>query len=214
MQDLLDRLETYYGVQSPTWPTGPYEFLVWWHCGYPASDVACWRGWESLNKSIGIQPEQILSESVPELARALKAGGMVPEQRALRLKEVAERASSRFLTARSEPALRKQLKAFPNIGDPGADRILLFGDLAAVAAVPSNCPQVLVRIFRGRELENYNKNYRAAQEAIEAHIPPDFALRKRAYLLLKRHGQELCKRANPRCEACPVSSRCAFFARM
>src|SRR5215831_9145961 len=113
MQDLLDRLETYYGVQSTTWPTDPYEFLVWWHCGYPASDSACARGWESLNKSIGIQPEQILAESVPELARALKAGGMVPEQRALRLKEVAERASSRFLAARSEPALRKQLKAFP-----------------------------------------------------------------------------------------------------
>jgi endonuclease-3 len=213
MQDLLDRLEMYYGVQSPTWPTDPYEFLVWWHSGYPASDAACARGWESLNRSIGIRPEQILAESIPELARALKPGGMVPEQRAMRLKQVAERASSGFLTARSEPALRKRLKTFPNIGDPGADRILLFGDLAPVAAIPSNCPHVLVRILRGRELENYNKNYRVAQEAIESHVPPDFAPRKRAYLLLKRHGQELCKRANPRCEACPVSSQCAFLRR-
>jgi len=215
MQALLDRLEAYYGVQTPGWPTDPYEFLIWWHCGYPASDAKCSRGWESLNQSIGIRPEQILGESIPELARALKAGGMVPEQRAMRLKHIAERATSGigFLTAGSEPALRRQLKTFPNIGDPGADRILLFGDLVAVAAVPSNCPHVLVRILRGRELENYNQNYRAAQEAIEAHIPADFAPRKRVYLLLKQHGQELCKRANPRCKACPLSSQCAFFLR-
>jgi endonuclease III len=31
-------------------------------------------------------------------------------------------------------------------------------------------------------------------------------------LLLKRHGQELCKRTKPKCENCPVNSSCAFFA--
>jgi endonuclease-3 len=217
MQDLLNRLEAYYGVQAPTWPTDPYEFLIWWHCGYPASDAACSRGWESLNESIGIRPEEILGESIPELARALRPGGMIPEQRAMRLKEIADRVQNwphgDFLKEGSAQRLRKQLKQFPNISDPGADRILLFADLAPVAAVPSNCPYVLVRMVRGQELENYGKNYRVAQAAIED-IPTEFAARKRAYLLLKRHGQELCKRSNPKCDACPVSPQCAFFARM
>ena len=38
---LLDRLEAFHGAQEPCWPTEPYLFLVWWHCGYPASDAAC-----------------------------------------------------------------------------------------------------------------------------------------------------------------------------
>jgi len=43
-------------------------------------------------------------------------------------------------------------------------------------------------------------------------IPAKFDPLTRAYLLLKRHGQELCKRTNPKCAACPLNSRCAYSA--
>ena len=206
---ILEKLEAFYGPQEPGWPTDPYLFLVWWHCGYPASDAACERGWESLNKSIGVRPEEILAASVARLASALKPGGMVPELRALRLKEIAERVQHEFV---GDPAaIRKALKRLPGIGDPGADRILLFGDIAPVAAVPSNCPHVLVRILRGPE-PDYGATYRHAQEAVAAQLPENFEARQRAYLLLKRHGQEVCKRTKPRCDQCPVSSSCAYFA--
>jgi endonuclease III len=71
---------------------------------------------------------------------------------------------------------------------------------------------VFVRIHRGKERENYGVTYREAQETIEAEIPKTFDARMRAYLLLKRHGQTLCKRSNPKCDHCPVNSSCAFFA--
>jgi endonuclease III len=45
--------------------------------------------------------------------------------------------------------------------------------------------------------------YREAQQAIEAEVPEKFDARARAYLLLKRHGQDLCKRTNPKCWQCP-----------
>jgi endonuclease-3 len=142
---------------------------------------------------------------------------MVPEIRAVRLKEIAARVQDEFggdLRAGLVGPLvqvRKTLKKFPNIADPGADRILLFGGLAPIAAVPSNCTQVLVRIQRGQERENYGVNYREAQQSIEAAVPEKFDARTRAYLLLKRHGQELCKRTKPKCDQCPVSSSCAYF---
>src|SRR5215831_8871070 len=47
---ILDQLESHYGSQKPWWPTEPYQFLIWWHCGYPASDAACQRGWESVKE--------------------------------------------------------------------------------------------------------------------------------------------------------------------
>jgi endonuclease III len=215
--ELLGTLETFYGVQEPNWPTDPYLFIVWWHCGYPASDAACTKGWEKLSREIGASPEQLLVASPAKLAGALKPGGMVPELRAMRLKEIAARVKDEYAgdlrAALVGPiaAARKTLKGFSNIADPGADRILLFAGIAPVAAVPSNCPHVLVRIQRGLERENYGVTYKEAQEAIAEEVPEKFDARIRAYLLLKRHGQEICKR-KPRCAQCPVSSSCAFFA--
>jgi len=191
---------------------------VWWHCGYPASDTACIRGWESLNANVGVRLEDLLAVPETQLARALKAGGMVPELRARRLKEIAARVRDecagdlRGRLSGAPAEARSVLKRFPSIADPGADRILLFAGIAPVAAVPSNCPHVLVRIQLGLERENYGVTYREAQQAIAAEVGENFAGRRRAYLLLKRHGQEVCKRASPACDGCPVNSVCAFFA--
>jgi endonuclease III len=200
---------------------------VWWHCGYPASDAACAKGWESLKSRIGktsrigVDPDRLLAADPSQLALALKPGGMVPELRALRLKEIAARVQNEFggdLTAAlkrlSIAQARAALMKFPNIAGPGADRILLFGGLSPVPAVPSNCPHVLVRIYRrqlpGHEHENYGRDYAFAQEIIAAEVPEKFDARIRAYLLLKHHGQQLCKRSNPKCGACPVAPSCLF----
>ena len=215
---ILRQLESLYGTLEPCWPTEPYYFLVWWHCGYPASDAACAKGWESVNREVGVEPRELLAAGPTRLARALKPGGMVPELRAMRLLEIAARIQDEYagdLRAGLIGPLakvRQALKRFPNIADPGADRILLFGGIAPVAAVPSNCPHVLVRVQRGQERENYGVTYREAQQAIETEIPANFDARTRAYLLLKRHGQNLCKLRNPKCDQCPVNSSCAFFA--
>jgi endonuclease III len=218
ISQLLRQLESFYGKQEPCWPTDPYLFLVWWHCGYPASDAACAQGWESLNRKIGVEPRQLLAATPTDLASALKPGGMVPELRATRLKDIAARVEDEFggdlRAALGGPIaqVRKALKQFPSIADPGADRILLFAGVAPVPAVPSNCPHVVVRVLHGQERQNYSATYREAQQAIEAGVPEKLDARARAYLLLKRHGQALCTRTKPKCWQCPVSSSCAFFA--
>lgn len=216
----LDKLESFHGVQSANWPTDPYPFLVWWHCGYPASDAACAKGWQALTARVGVDPERLLAAKPATLALALKAGGMVPELRALRLKEIAERVQNQFggdlraaLTGRSVATIRAALRKFPGMGDPGVDRVLLFAGIAPVAAVPSNCPHAAVRMQFGREPLNYGRTYSAAQGIVEAEMPANFDSRTRAYLLLKVHGQQVCKRTHPKCELCPVAGECAFYAR-
>ncbi len=216
--EILRKLEIFYGPQQPNSPTDPYLSLIWWHCGYPASDRACAKGWESLNQSVGVDPTDILSATPATLSMALRPGGMVPELRALRLKEIASRIKDEFggdlgsaLVGPIAKA-RKILKSFPNISDPGADRMLLFAGKAPIAAIPSNCPYVLVRVCHGRERENYRVTYTEAQSLVSAGVPENLEARTRAYLLLKRHGQEVCKTKNPKCSTCPLSSDCAFFA--
>jgi endonuclease III len=214
LAEVLDALEAYYGPQHVTWPVDPYEFLVWWHCGYPASDAVCAKGWAALNQKIGIHPAALLDADTAELAAALRAGGMVPELRAIRLKEIATRILEAFegdlraALQRAGPKARGLLKKFPGISDPGADRILLFSGLATIAAVPSNCPQVAVRIRKGREKPDYGTQYREAKEIIAAEVTPLQHDLQRAYLLLKHHGQTLCKRTAPACSHCPVNSVC------
>jgi len=213
---ILNSLESHYGPQEPGWPTDPYEFLIWWNCGYPASDAVCSKGWNSLAAAVGITPEKLLRASPAKLAAALKPGGMLPELRAERVKQVAARVKDEYggdlraALVGTLPQARKILKSFHSIGDPGADRILLFAGLAPLAAVPSNCPHVLVRMLRGKEPENYAHTYREAQQAIEAEVAPTLEARSRAFLLLKRHGQEVCKRT-PQCDVCPVRSQCAYY---
>jgi endonuclease-3 len=218
LPQLLDTLEAHYGPQTPGWPTDPYLFLVWWHCGYPASDAACAKGWDSLKRLVGLEPDRLLAANPAKLALALKPGGMVPELRAMRLKEIAERVQKEFggdLAAAFKglpvAKIRAALRKFPNIADPGVDRILLFGGISPVAAVPSNCPHVLARIRFGRERENYGRTYRAVQETVATETPAAFDARIRAYLLLKCHGQQLCKSSNPKCSVCPVAPGCAFL---
>jgi hypothetical protein len=58
LTQLLDTLRAFHGEQAPTFPTDPYLFLVWWHCGYPASDATCAKGWASLEGKIGVDPDQ------------------------------------------------------------------------------------------------------------------------------------------------------------
>jgi endonuclease-3 len=226
---ILDRLETHYGQQAAVGPSDPYEMILFVNCGYPATDASCTKGYDALKRDVGTEPEGILAAPRARLAKLMRLGGIVPELRAERLKTIAKMVTEEFggdlkwsleklLQEEKKGAgkgirsVKKALKEFPVIGDPGADKILLFARLAPVAAVPSACVAVPQRILFGAEDKNYAAGYRAAQEAMKAEVPEKFDARQRAYLLLKRHGAEICKRTKPKCEICPVSSMCAYYA--
>ena len=212
----LDSLESLYGTLQSAAPTDPYEFLIWWHCGYPPSEERCGKGWQALIDRVGIAPNRLIASTPAKLAAALAAGGMVPAVRAARLKEISARVVADHsgdlrssLAHLSATQSRKLLKTFPGIGNPGADRILLFARIAPVAAVPSACPHVLVRVAQGPEGDKYAATYAAAHKMLDG-LPAAFDARIRAYLLLSRHGRELCKRTNPSCQRCPLRTVCAF----
>jgi len=214
----LEELESFHGRQRPDWPVDPYQFLVWWHCGYPPSDEACNAGWASLKAEQDVAPAKLVKARASVLARLLKPGGLIPDLRAQRLKDIAAEVLeewggdlSRALQAMPAAAVIKTLKKLPGIGEPGAERIILFGGIAPLPAVPSNATQVAVRMQHGAPFGSYTKDYREGRRLIEAEIPATLAARQRAFLLLKAHGQTVCKRSTPRCDACPIARMCAYF---
>jgi endonuclease III len=225
---ILDVLERIYGSQRAAGPSDPYEMIVYLNCGYPATDTSCAKGFEALKREVGTSPERILKTSKTKLSKLMRLGGIVPELRAERLKEIARKVKIEFSldlatvvkqrlpkrTTQNEKGLRnakKMLQEFPTIGEPSAEKILLFAGLAPVAAVPSACLSVPIRLFVGNHGKNYAADYRRAREILTTGLPNRFMDRQRGYLLLKRHGQEVCKRSTPRCEICPVTGECAYW---
>jgi endonuclease III len=217
----LDRLEAQHGKLEVPQPSDAYEMLLHRNCGYPQSDERCDKGFRALKEQVGVSCGRILEIEEGRLGKILResGSGMVPEQRARRLKEIAAMIESKFdgnlktaLKGKLTEA-RKVLKQFPTIGDSGADKILLFSGAIPVAAIPGNGVRVPLRIGFGEETKNYAESYRAAQEYVDAEIPRTFSARRRAYLLLKKHGEEIC-RTKPLCEECAVSKDCVYFRRM
>jgi endonuclease III len=225
---VLDALEGLYGPQRLAGPIDPYEMILFVNCGYPAADASCAKGFDALKREVGLKPNEILAASKPKLAKLMRLGGIVPELRAERLMEIASSVKDEFggnLKAilrkslqeeKREPgkgirAAKKVLQQFPVIGEPSAEKILLFSKLSPVAAVPSAALDVPIRLWFGEPGKNYAADYAKARNFLSAELPDNFEARGRAYLLLKKHGQEICKRSKPKCERCPLTAQCNYF---
>jgi endonuclease III len=67
---------------------------------------------------------------------------------------------------------------------------------------------VLLRLGYGEEDRRYERSHRSAQAAAEAELPARVPPRREASLLLRRHGQTICRRSKPRCDGCPLERQC------
>jgi endonuclease III len=228
VNEILEGLEKMYGPQHAAGPVDPYEMIVYLNCGYPASDAACSKGFDALKRDVGLTPKEILAAPRSKLVKLLRLGGIVPEVRADRLKEIARKVKAEFggdlkaalkVSVRQEKqqtdkgirGAKKILQQFPVIGEPSAEKILLFSKLAPVAAVPSANVEVPARLWFGKAGKNYAVDYRAAREILSTGLAQTVEARQRAYLLLKKHGQQTCKRSHPKCEICPLTGQCAYI---
>lgn len=216
LTQLLDRLEAHHGAPRLAGPTDAYKMVIYLNCGYPPADDKCRAGFKALEREVGLEPDALLCAEEGDLVQAMRVGGIFPELRASRLKQIAQRVNAEYggdtrrLLQGVPVEDRKRLKRFPTIGDPGVDKILLFAGDVAIAAVPSNCVHVPLRLGFGREGKSYATSYRSVQECIGAALPHEPMALKRAYLLLRRHGETLCKRTAPLCDHCPVRLYCPY----
>jgi endonuclease-3 len=215
LPQVIERLEAYYGEPDPPDITDPWEMILWENIAYLADDARRREAMTMLREQVGLAPEQILSAPADRLL-AVGGHGILAEntvEKILRAAGIAVREFDGDLTKildRPPARAKKALKRFPAIGDPGAEKILLFGRALPVLALESNGLRVLLRLGFGDETPNYSRTYRLVQEAIEGEIVKAYPWLIKAHQLLRRHGQELCKRSKPRCEECPLSKQCPW----
>ena len=214
---IVDQLEAFYGEPEPPKVTDPLEMILLENVAYLVNDEQREEAFAALRDKVGLSPVNILTASDEALFEVAELGGMHPDARANKLRTIAQIALQEFegnlSGAMRQPATRARsaLKKFPGIGDPGAEKILLFSCIQPILALELNGLRVMIRLGFGEERKSYAGTYRSAQESVDEEIDRSFERLIATHQLLRRHGQELCKTSQPKCKQCPLTHSCRFF---
>ncbi len=220
LNKIIARLQQYYGEPKTPPAATPFELVIWENACYLLSDERRLEVYESLRKKAGLNAAAILNAPDDVLLPLARRGGMLPETRVFRWREIARITQTQFaghlssILAMPYTKAKKALKLFPTIGDPGAEKILLLCGMALGLPLESNGLRVLVRVGWGRLQKNYGATYRSVQDDLKLDLPKTADRLKEAHLLLRQHGKTICKEKAPFCDRCPLSKGCDFAIRI
>ena len=213
LRDAVEQLREHHGPPEPPPTADPFELILWENVAYLAPPARRRGAFELLKRDVGTSPKAILSAGRPALEE-VTSRGILEATFAAKLRECARIALDEFagdlgaVVRLPVDRATRALRSFPGIGQPGAEKILLFSGRHALLAPDSNALRVLVRLGLVREGTSYARTYAAARQ-VGQDLSADRRLALEAHQLLQRHGQTLCKGKAPRCAACPLAPRCA-----
>jgi len=167
-RELIDHLEYHYGVPKPPATTNPLELIIWENIAYLSDDKRRAAAFEELKGKVSTEPDKILKADRRKLVGITKAG-ILADLGVEKLLTIARTAYEEFngdlwpVVKLPLSQAKKALKRFPGIGDPGAEKILLFSGSYPIMALESNGLRVLLRVGFGVESKNYAASYRSVQ---------------------------------------------------
>jgi endonuclease III len=216
LREVVERLEKLHGAPSQPPSRDPWELILRENVAYLADDERREAAFRTLERRVGTKPDRILAASDAALLE-VAGHGILAKTFAEKLRRCADLALREFggdlsqVLAWRLPEAKRALGRFPGIGEPGAEKILLFARAHPVLALESNGLRVLVRLGFAREQSSYSTTYRLVRAA----LVPELARKKSAFddliaahQLLRRHGQRICRRSAPLCGSCPLLASC------
>lgn len=211
---LVAKLRSKYGPPTSPPAKTAFELIVWEKVAYLATDEKRADAFALLGRKIGLTPRKILAARRGELIDVLATGGIGAPERAENLVKAAELVVGDFDGSLDEVCRRpladakKQLMRIYGIGEPGAEKVLLFTRSHAVLGLDSNALRVLNRLGYGAAAKSYTTTYRTATAAALPELGSKTESLVEANLLLRTHGQTVCKTSAPRCGACVIREDC------
>lgn len=216
---IVERLDEVLGKPDAPEVTDPFEQILFEQVAYLTTDEKRAAAFEALRNRIGLDPESILEAEESELLEIASIGGAgIAKERVSRMRKSARIVLKDWDGNLSDvlglpfAKARRVLQAFAMIGEPGADKILLFSGASNRLALESNGLRVLLRIGYGSEESDYRKSYRSVIEEAGNDLDDRWETAYEAHVQLKRLGREVCRRSDPRCEACPLNDLCSYYA--
>jgi len=93
---VIQRLSRFYGKPQPLITTDPFELILLENVAYLVTDERRAEAFTLLRQTVGTKPHQILAAVNNRLLKVTELGGMQPEKRAARLREIALIAMNEF----------------------------------------------------------------------------------------------------------------------
>ncbi len=219
LSPILKKLLEHHGEVAGPAIDDPFHLVLWEQVAYLADDERRRDAFQLLACRVGLSPEEILRAGMDLLTEIAASGGTIAtEKRATRMQASAQRVVSEW-SGNLKNALRlpvaqatRALSKFPMIGKPGAEKILLLTRTYPLLALDSNGLRVLLRLGYGSEDKRYDKSYENVRASTAAEERADYDWLISLHRLLRRHGQEVCRRKDPRCAKCPLTGQCAYYA--
>src|SRR6476620_2035048 len=169
LREVVGALRKPYGSPVPPPTSDPFALILWETVVYLAPAARRREAFDDLRRTIGTTPHTILAARRKALEQ-VTARGILKRASADKLREAARIALERFdgdlSSAIDGPVAdaTRTLRLFPGIGEPGAEKILLFSGRAPLLAPDSNGLRVLVRLGLLREESSYGKTYAASRD--------------------------------------------------
>lgn len=208
-------LRAHHGAVEPPPAQTAFELILWEQVGYLVDDPRRAAAFERLRQEVGLTPDDILAAdprtlvsitgSAGKTAAKARAGRMAAS--ATRVLEVWDGDLDQVLALPQDEAV-KELTRYPMIGRPGAEKILLLTGARKVLGLDSNGMRVLLRLGYGTEDQRYDKSYASVQAAVADQLPRQKGIVQALHLLLRRHGQTVCRNTRPLCDECPLRDCC------
>ena len=166
----------------------------------------------ALKRIRALTPDAMWRAPQKKLEESVALAGPYREQRLQALRtgvELFRRSPELPATIRGPlPAARRALKPFPQLGETGAHRMLLFAADHPILPVDARVSRVARRLGYGEAHDDFRKQARSIQAALTGELEASADAFRRAYLYLSHHGAATCTDADPHCAVCPLLREC------
>ena len=208
---LLRALQTFYGA-LPTPPRDPFTLFVWEVLSVHSTPGKRDAALAALKRIPALTPDSMWRAPQKKLQDTVALAGPYTEQRLRALRtgvDLFRRSPQLPAVIRGPlPAARRALKPFPQLGETGAHRMLLFAAGHAILPVDARVSRVGRRLGYGEARDDFRKQALSVQRALECELPASVAAFRRAFLYLSHHGAATCTETDPHCAVCPLLKEC------
>lgn len=206
---ITQNLEAAYGIPINDDPCDPLDELILTILSQSTTDINSRRAFESLKRRF---PDwESASRARPSsIAAAIKSGGLA-NAKSLVIKNALNEIKARrgaldlsFLQTAPIEEARSFLTSLAGIGPKTAACVLLFACDRKIFPMDTH----ILRITKRAGLVPEKFSDEQAHQLMEKLIPP-----KKHYSLhvnLIRHGRQICRPQNPKCDKCPLIEHCDY----
>jgi endonuclease-3 len=212
LETLLNALQKFYGL-LPSPPHDPFTLFVWEVLSVHSTPRKRDAAMAALKRIPALTPDAMWRAPQKKLEQSITLAGPYAENRLRALRsgvELFRRTPDLPATIRGPLApARRALKPFPQLGETGAHRMLLFAADQVILPVDSRINRVGQRLGYGDAAGDFKKQSRSVQAALTRELTASADGYQRAFLYLSHHGGATCTEADPHCVVCPLIKECA-----